>query len=310
MPGLILDYDPQTPSAKCYRNLTGLAVARLNCYTKGLTKLQCILSGQFDKAEFLNGAKGILAQNIHVVDLRQESHWVMDEMPFSWYEFENSANQGKTLEQIELDEDTKQTFFLSEEKFKVYSEAELEQGLSSDSPAPKDIAIYERMVYTERQIVEQNGAHYHRIPVADHCRPTDYWVQQFVTLVKNLKADDVLYMHCKAGHGRTTTFAVMYDMMLNPDVSMLQILHRQAALGGVNLADFSHYTGHKAIRLQAAKERLAFLERFYEYVSCGDIKHFSWMQFLNIRYPNKTLQFSVFPQQPENQPKFSAVYRP
>jgi len=54
---------------------------------------------------------------------------------------------------------------------------------------------------------------YIRIPVTDHCRPSEEAVNRFVDLCKGLKPGDWVHCHCHGGDGRTTSFLALFDMV-------------------------------------------------------------------------------------------------
>ena len=73
-----------------------------------------------------------------------------------------------------------------------------------------------------------------------------------------------LHFHCVGGKARTGSFMYLYDMMKNPDVSMYDLLYRQARLG----ANYPLYVDDNEedweMGLHAEKAEKAAL--LYEYV--------------------------------------------
>jgi hypothetical protein len=115
--------------------------------------------------------------------------------------------------------------------------------------------------------------------VTDREAPTDAEVDRFIRLVRELPDGEWLHFHCKAGHGRTTAFMAMYDMMRNAKkVSLDDILKRQFLIGGIDLAadplkDDWRYDG--------AVSRRKSLERFYQYCKANnDGFKQSWSEWL------------------------------
>ena len=165
---------------------------------------------------------------IFIVDLRQESHGYANSLPVSWYTEHNAANAGKTATEVEADE---------VERLKNLRgvETTFEPLGNADKQAFKSITIIPRVIQTERTASEMAGFEYVRFAAADMQFPAPEIVDDFITFVVNLPENAWLHFHCQAGHGRTTTFLVMYDIMKNPDVSLEEICKRQYLLGGSNL---------------------------------------------------------------------------
>jgi hypothetical protein len=116
-------------------------------------------------------------------------------------------------------------------------------------------------VASEQEVVERSGARYCRLTVPDHLRPPDAEVDRFIALVRELKPDAWLHFHCRAGHGRTTTFLVLYDMLRNADrVSAADIVARQAAV-----PPFYDLFDEKRNAQEHYQERARFVRAFYDY---------------------------------------------
>lgn len=75
-----------------------------------------------------------------------------------------------------------------------------------------------------------------------------------------------LHFHCHAGHGRTTTFAVFYDILSNPAVALDDIVARQYALGGTNLFIPSKKDNWKSKEIRKRAEQI---RKFYAYVQAN-----------------------------------------
>jgi hypothetical protein len=54
---------------------------------------------------------------------------------------------------------------------------------------------------------------YVRIPVIDHCWPSEDAANRFIELCRKIGPADWVHFHCHGGDGRTTTFLAMYDMV-------------------------------------------------------------------------------------------------
>ena len=74
---------------------------------KGLSELHASASGQFSENGFNKIKEKVSAENIFVVDLREESHGFINGMAISWYEPNyNWGNKNKSLSEILEDENS------------------------------------------------------------------------------------------------------------------------------------------------------------------------------------------------------------
>jgi hypothetical protein len=210
---------------------------------------------------------------IYMVDLRQESHGYVNGRSISWYMLHNWANQGLTAEAVEADEEKRLAALPG-------------QGLTAVPLGKADIqelTAYTAIVHavmTEREAAEQAGFHYVRFAAADQAWPAPPVVDAFLAFYKNLPAGPVwLHFHCHAGHGRTTTFMILYDILRHPDVPLEAIAARQRQLGGSDIL-----AGSLADNWQAAyaNDRAAKLRLFYAYVQAEKAHDFaiSWSDWL------------------------------
>ena len=198
----------------------------------GLDNLHASASGQISELSLLTVREKILElepdAKIIDVDLRQESHGFANSLPVSWYVEKNRANAGKNSAQVEADE-------LERLNNLRGVETTFEPLGNADKQKFKPITIIPRFVETERSLCERFGVAYERFAAADMQFPAPEVVDDFIMFVATLEQNSWLHFHCQAGHGRTTTFLVMYDIMKNPDVSLEEICKRQYLLGGSNL---------------------------------------------------------------------------
>lgn len=254
---IIRDNYSKTPLPKNYANLTKLDIEKVKGNPLGLDKLQAIGSAQISASQFEEVVKSMPGKTIMVIDLRMESHWLVNGKPYSWYKKDNVANVGKSSKQIKADEQARIEILRSQGAMKY-------QGRNHEHQK----ANFEKSIKTiesEKAMVERLGGRYRRIHVQDHKRPSDDQVQAYINLFKNQPQDVVYLTHCKAGKGRRTTFIVMLDMWHNAhQVSFEDILYRHFCMTGKNLANLSDGdTSHK--RYQGDVERLEMLKTFYQY---------------------------------------------
>lgn len=198
----------------------------------GLDKLWASASGQPSL-----GALPTLYEKLHdaepdakifLIDLRQESHGFVNSLPVSWYIEKNQANVGKNSYEVEADEVERLNNLRG-------VETTFEPLGNADKQLFKPITIIPRFMATEREASEKVGFEYVRFAAADMQFPAPEVVDEFIIFVANLPQNSWLHFHCQAGHGRTTTFLAMYDILKNPQISLEEICKRQYLLGGSNL---------------------------------------------------------------------------
>ena len=184
-------------------------------------------SAQFTKDQLLNLKNSINKDNICIVDLRQESHGMINDLAISFLNPYKDLNNGFTTEQTIKAENS----LLN--KIKIGNTIQL---YKHTGIFIKDITV--DFISNESQLVTEADMQYKRFAVKDNSAPTPYIVDEFVVFIKN-KPDDIhLHFHCAAGKGRTTSFMVMYQAMKNnSNLTLEQLLSYQYNIGGVNLHD-------------------------------------------------------------------------
>lgn len=213
-------------------------------------------------ANALHYIKENLAQDkVVLIDLRQESHGFVNGTPVSWYGNRDWANVGKTTDEVGKIENEALADLAEKQQVSIYKDLKKDNetgALLSDKS--ETIKISE--IRSEEQLAQSLGMGYFRLAVTDHRRPLDTDVDIFISFIRNISPDTWLHFHCEAGHGRTTTFLAMYDMMLNAKHDTLEeIVDRQYKAGGINLFEL-----HKQDwRTPYDQERIAFIKEFYAY---------------------------------------------
>ena len=192
---------------------------------------------------------------IYDVDLRQESHGFADGLPVSWHKKNNLANEGKTPEEVALDEEERlaelagvTTTFVPKGK--------------TDKGRVEAFTFAPQNVQTEKEVVEALGFRYVRFYVTDRTQPDTETIEAFLDFVDSLPGDAWLHFHCRAGHGRTTTFMAMYDMIRNPGIPAETIIERQHLIGGADLTAMKD----EEWKNERIAQRLETLKMFSEYV--------------------------------------------
>lgn len=184
-------------------------------------------SAQFTKDQLLNLKNYINKDNICIVDLRQESHGMINDLAISFLNPYKDLNNGFTTEQTIKAENS----LLN--KIKIGNTIQL---YKHTGIFIKDITV--DFISNESQLVTEADMQYKRFAVKDNSAPTPDIVDEFVEFIKN-KSDDIhLHFHCAAGKGRTTLFMVMYQAMKNnSNLTLEQLLSYQYNIGGINLHD-------------------------------------------------------------------------
>lgn len=244
---------------------------------EGLRNLPFSGSGQYFEDNLLAGLTLIKQiapdHQIILVDLREESHGFINGIPMSWTNGEtNDANLHKTVEEIEEDE-----------RFKL--EELVKQGIITvslkDDKGTQTIVM--NSARTERELIESLGLTYFRMPITDHIRPSDQFVDQFVSFIRHLPKDAWVHFHCKGGSGRTTTILTMCDMIQNTSkVSLDDYFIRQYLLGGKDLRELDK----NSFKFEVSKERLAFIQQFYTYCCQEPDFQISWSEWYNTKKNN------------------------
>lgn len=234
---------------------------------EGLLELHESGSSQFSELEFTQMLP-YMSGHIYIVDLRQESHGFLDGTAVSWYGKHNWANIGKSLVEVQEDEQAR----LNATPNLVYYGKN--RTIAENLEKPISHAL------TEEQLVTSYGVEYFRIPVTDHIRPNDENVDRFIQFYKSLPPNAWLHFHCHAGHGRTTTFMVMYDILRNgKNISLDDIIARQALIGSLDLREIP--SSKKEWEQNAYKERAKFIKDFYNFATTtGNDLPITWSEWI------------------------------
>ena len=210
---------------------------------------------------------------IYLIDLRQESHGYADGTPVSWYKEHNQANLGKSVEEIELDEMTR----LRSLKGKMTKFTPLG---NHDTATLEMLTLIVNDVKTEKEEAEPLGFKYVRFSAADQIFPEPATVDDFIKFYLKLPKNHWLHFHCHAGHGRTTTFLVFYDILKYPDLSLEEIVKRQHALGGTDLLTCDDGDDWYS---KTKRDRAEKIRKFYQYVQEALPSNFSitWTEYIN-----------------------------
>ena len=215
------------------------------------------------------------AAPVYILDLRQESHGFFGGSAVSWYGKNNWSNRGMNAKQAEADD------ILQLDKA-LNQEIEAVPLGNEDKASFQAVSGIVKHAVTEREAAEKAGFRYVRIAATDQVWPEPQAVDEFLEFYKSLPAEPVwVHFHCQAGHGRTTIFMAMYDMLRNPNAALETIAARQKLIGGTDvLAAADESTGSWRARLTNEKARNMRL--FYRYVQEQQPAGFavSWTEWL------------------------------
>jgi protein tyrosine phosphatase len=242
----------------------------------GLQDLHIAGSGEFSALQ-LQAALQQLHKPIIIVDLRQESHGLINGNAVSWYGYYNWANINKTDQQSAADEANKLAALKSQQAviaLKV-SKKDRSNGVITGG---KPVTLTTNNIQSEADLARQYQLGYQRFYVTDRHPPTYATVDQFIQFMKQVPPGTTLYFHCRAGEGRTTTFMAMTDMMRNAkQVSLNDIVLRQQLLGGINLLKDKSNKSNDTLKSQ----RVNFIKRFYDYCRTNNDNYkTSWTAWL------------------------------
>ncbi len=224
----------------------------------GLSQLCISGSAQPSAAGFTALYQQLRAQTslpIYMVDLREESHGFLAGVAISWYEDHNWGNRGKPRGEMLQDEQQRlhsltgpiTAIPLGREDTARLSPQTLPASTPADEAATATAA----------------GFHYVRLPATDQCWPEPAVIDDFLQFYRTLPASAWLHFHCQAGHGRTTTFMVLYDILQNPELPLETIVLRQQLLGGTYLLAEPDGTDWLSVETRRKAQNLRL---FYRYV--------------------------------------------
>jgi hypothetical protein len=252
---LVFDDDGTQP--RRFRSTTSLPPGERDT---DLASLRCSGSAQPSVPAFreLKLRLAIRDEDLHVVDLRQESHGFVNDDAVSWYATSNWGAAGLTDEDALSLEALRLRLLGLAHHVQIGSVETIKRGAP-----PSIVDRSDPRVASEAQAFALPPGRYIRLPVTDHARPSDAVVDRFVTLVRGLRGSEHLHLHCRGGKGRTATFMALLDMLRNAwCLPLATILSRQAELGSYDLTRRADPATPKAPFID---DRLAFLERFHAY---------------------------------------------
>ena len=196
---------------------------------------------------------------VFLVDLRSETHAIINGHHLSQYGFQNWVNIGKSKNEI-VEHEKQLVNSLKGEKI-TYAKI----GSSTNYEPKNAVEVEVSEALTEEELVTSLGMKYQRITALDHVFQKDAIIDDFLEFYRSLPADGAwVHFHCQAGRGRTTFFMCLYDMLRNPDVPLKDIIYRQTLIGGTSMLNDG--TGQAEWRQDLFKEISVMMPVIYAYV--------------------------------------------
>lgn len=251
-----LPYNFRTMKDPWHIAVTGNAPSR-----EKMASLRISASAQPAEKEFFPLAERLrqLAKSgaIYVVDLRQETHGFADGYGVYFYEKKNLGNFGMKTPEVIAAENNEINLLLGKQTEFV---------LSGKNGTAKGgiVTLTPKSVKTEAMATKAAGLRYARFACPDQKWIGDSNVDDFMRFVNALPKNSWLHFHCLAGHGRTTTFLVISEILANPKIPLETIVKRQYLLGGSDLlADVEGDTKKDRDK----HHRADMIRKFYKYAN-------------------------------------------
>jgi hypothetical protein len=240
---------------------------------KGLDELKISASSDFSAGELDAAIAEIRKYHdgpITVVDLRKETHGLLNGNHVSRFGKQNWDNIGLSREEI-----------IAAEKEIIHGTVGTQVETGSTRPGGRTSTMDVTTAQTEEELCASRGIGYFRLTVLDHCFSDPESIDAFIAFVRTLPEDTWLHFHCQAGMGRTNMYLIFYDFLRNPDVPEKDIVYRHFNQGG----NFMYYQGDKpneeAYKVPLAKEKAEMIPLVRQYIQEQQPKGFklSWTQW-------------------------------
>lgn len=124
---------------------------------------------------------------------------------------------------------------------------------------------------TEREIFTAMGAHYYMPLKQDpDWLGNQSYIDGLVDFFSQLPEGAHLYIHCKNGRGRTTTFLILYDIFKNAKkLTLEEIVNRHYCIGREDLFNTTVWRKGNWTK-EGLTARKALIENFYAYMTSPD----------------------------------------
>jgi Inositol hexakisphosphate len=257
---LIINAPDKAGTPGNYRSTSDVSKLGDDVVVDGLEKLRASGSAQFSAEGLAAVLQRTGGRPLTVLDLRQESHGFVGGAAVSWYVSRDTANAGKTDEQINADESELLAGLAGQRTVTV---KQVKKDENTDITSAKTVELPAPTVETEQAVAEAQNAAYVRVHAADHFRFTDAEIDTLVRIWQGRPADSWLHVHCTAGDGRTTQALVIFDLLENATtVSLKDVGERQHELGQT---DVLRVRAKPEWRHDRDADRVQLLRRFSRY---------------------------------------------
>ena len=245
---------------------------------KGMDRLKTSASSDFSASELdalIAEIRKVHDGPITVVDLRNETHGLLNGNHVSQYGKQNWDNIGRSREDI-----------VEGEKEMIHGTLGRKVEVGGKAPDSPKTVLDVTSAETEAEACAKRGIGYFRLTVLDHCFSDPRSIDDFIAFASKLPEDTWLHFHCQAGMGRTNMYLVFYDFLRNPDVPEKDIIYRHFNLGG----NFMYYKGDKEneeeYKVPLAKEKAEMIPLVFKYIKDQQPKGFklSWTEWKSRRH--------------------------
>lgn len=261
---LVFDNNSDTYYPENFRVIKNIKTKNIS--SAGLNKIRILGSGQFDQNQ-LQHIINITGQKLIIVDLRQETHFFINGKPVSLRGHHDQANKHLTSAEINKNQQNIISKLKNYTSINIYHVTKCHLCLIKNNYFADKVKI--DTIESEQELAQQNKVGYLHLYITDHQKPNVIETAKFIDFVNHIPKNTYLYFHCHKGVGRTTTFMVMYDMILNAKkVSFKDILLRQTMLGGKN---FYILPPKHSYKYKAAVKRYMFLKDFYTFTKTHSV---------------------------------------
>ena len=240
---------------------------------QGLDELKVSASSDFSAGELDAAIAEIRKYHdgpITVVDLRKETHGLLNGNHVSRFGKQNWDNIGLSREEI-----------IAAEQEIIHGTVGKQVEVGSTRPGARMTPLDVTSAQTEAELCASRGIGYFRLTVLDHCFSDPRSIDDFIAFVRALPEDTWLHFHCQAGMGRTNMYLIFYDFLRNPGVPEKDVIYRHFNQGG----NFMYYQGDRpneeAYKVPLAQEKAEMIPLVYRYIQDQQPKGFkrSWAQW-------------------------------
>lgn len=219
-------------------------------------------SGQFSENQLALLLNDIVQyRNIHpsrivVVDLREESHFFANGIPFTITAQNENPTQdysAKNEKAIQKQLRTEKNIVLEPRKIKKDKERK-----NDTKRVKKAVHLQSPVIKTEAEICQNYGVQYWRMPQTNKSEKVA--INEFIKFVSTLPKDTWIHIHCRSSDSRTTTFLAVLEMMRFKNRSLFDVLTRQRDVGGKDLLNMPS----QMERQQAVRARLDLIRDTFD----------------------------------------------